>query len=98
MYKVNDRNTSARCEIYSKATIKTSKHLNLTLFLYSNVSTKNVKRQCFNSPLTLYILKYPENIKRKNGLINNCPKFLRKLNNLKNAFKISRYRHTLSHH
>ena len=30
--------------------------------------------------------------------IDNCPKVLRKSNKLKNAFKRSRYRRTLSHH
>ena len=36
-----------------------------TLFLYSNVSTKNVKKTMrFNSHQTLYISKYPGKIKR----------------------------------
>ena len=35
---------------------------------------------------------------KKNQSVLTVPKVLRKLNELKNAFKRSRYRHTLSHH
>ena len=44
--KVIERNTNTWCEICSKPIIKTSKrHVRLNVFLYSNVSTKKVKKQ-----------------------------------------------------
>ena len=53
MYKVNDRNTSARCEIYSKATIKTSKHLN-SFFIFKCFHKERKKTVFQQSPDTIY--------------------------------------------
>ena len=59
--KVIERNTNTWCGICSKPTIKASKrHVRLNVFLYSNVSTKKVKKQS--------VLTVPKVLKKLNKL------------------------------
>ena len=51
------------------------------------------------SPDTIYFKMSGDELKDEMvQQINNCPKVLRKLSQLKCAYKRSRYRDTLSHH
>ena len=85
-----------------KPTVKISKgRFWRNSFLYSNVYTKNVKKKKIfqQSPDTIYLKMSGDELKDEVvQQINNCPKVLRKLSQLKYAYKRSRYRDTLSHH
>ena len=61
---------------------------------------RTLKNKMFqHSPDTIYFKMSGDELKGEMvQQINNCPKVLRKLSQLKYAYKRSRYRDTLSHH